>query len=75
MAAAKKTIANNDEKTAGWATISDSASGVAHFWEKQKYSRRRSLCGRVTEVKLMQDASQTISECVRCKKAQAAQAA
>lgn len=65
----------NDAKSTGWHTTSDSASGVAHYWEKQKYSRRRSLCGRVTEVKLMQDASQTTSDCSRCKKTLATQAA
>ncbi len=66
---------NSDDKSTGWHTTSDSASGVAHYWEKQKYSRRRSLCGRVTEAKEMQDASQTVSVCTRCKKTLAAQAA
>lgn len=65
----------DDDKTLGWHTTSDSASGTAHFWTKEKYSRRRSLCGRVTEAKLMQSAEQTISECSRCKKTLAAQAA
>lgn len=64
-----------DDNSTGWHTTSDSASGVAHYWEKLKYSRRRSLCGRVGEAKLMQDASQTVSDCARCKKALAAQAA
>ena len=45
---------------------------MAHFWTKEKYSRRRSLCGRVTEAKLMQDSDQSIGECARCKKALAA---
>lgn len=45
---------------------------MAHFWTKEKYSRRRSLCGRVTEAKLMQDANQSIGECARCRKALAA---
>jgi hypothetical protein len=64
---------NKDEQTTGWHTTSDSASGVSHYWQKQKYSRRRSLCGRITEAKLMQPANQSISECARCKKALAAQ--
>lgn|GEM_PF-6229132 len=66
---------SNEDKSIGWHTTSDSASGVAHYWEKQKYSRRKSLCGRNTEAKQMQDASQTISECARCKKALAARTA
>lgn len=60
-------------KTLGWHTTSESATGMAHYWAKEKYSRRRSLCGRVTEATLMQSAEQTIGECVRCKKALAAQ--
>jgi hypothetical protein len=66
---------SNDYKSTGWHTTSDSASGVAHYWEKQKYSRRRSLCGRVTEAKEMQGVSQTVSDCARCIKALAGQAA
>ena len=62
----------DDDKTLGWHTTSDSASGTAHFWTKEKYSRRRSLCGRVTEAKLMQDSGESIGECARCKKALAA---
>jgi hypothetical protein len=62
----------DDDKTLRWHTTSDSASGKAHFWTKEKYSRRRSLCGRVTEAKLMQDANPSIGECARCKKALAA---
>lgn len=58
----------DDDKTLGWLTTSDSASGMAHFWTKEKYSRRRSLCGRVTEAKAVQSPSQTIGECARCKK-------
>ena len=64
-----------DDKTLDWHTTSDSASGLAHFWAKEKYSRRRSLCGRVTEAKLMQDANQSIGECSRCAKALAAKPA
>jgi len=64
----------DSDKTLGWRTTSDSASGMAHFWTKEKYSRRRSLCGRVTETKLMQPAEQNIGECARCKKTLAAQA-
>lgn len=59
----------DEDKTLGWHTTSDSASGMAHFWTKEKYSRRRSLCGRVTEAKHMQPASQSVRECARCKKA------
>lgn len=62
----------DDDKSLGWHTTSDSASGMAHFWTKEKYSRRRSLCGRVTEAKLMQDTNQSIGECARCSKALAA---
>lgn len=62
----------DDQKTLGWHTTSDSASGMAHFWRKEKYSRRRSLCGRAAEAKSMQPASQSIGECARCKKALAA---
>lgn len=65
----------NDEKSTGWHTTLDSASGVAHYWEKQKYSRRRSLCGRVTAAKLMRDATLNTSDCSRCKKALATQPA
>lgn len=56
-----------DVATTGWHTTSDSASGKAHYWEKEKYSRRRSLCGRVTEAKLMQAPEQAIGECARCR--------
>lgn len=62
----------DDDKTLGWHTTSDSASGTAHFWTKEMYSRRRSVCGRVTEAKLMQHANQSIGECARCKQALAA---
>ncbi len=60
---------NSDDKSTGWHTTSDSASGVAHFWERLKDSSRRSLCGRVVVKEQMQDASQTIRECARCRKA------
>lgn len=66
---------SKEEQTTGWHTTSDSASGVAHYWKKVKYSRRRSLCGRVTEAKMMQETTESITECSRCKKALAAEAA
>lgn len=64
-------VATIEDSSTGWHTTSDSASGVAHYWEKQKYSRRGSLCGRTTEVKMLLS-HHTLSECARCKKALAA---
>lgn len=58
----------NEDKSTGWHPTSDSASGIAHYWETEKYSRRRSLCGQVSEAKLMLDASKGITNCSRCLK-------